>query len=402
VERIEQAKKAGEPARVSLVRLRRFKDLAEKLGQSERQGLIAAIARVLRRFALGGDTAGQIDAENFGIVHSDQVDGEEIERAIEEAVQTVLPDGMAVEAKSVTLVADAAGLSEDQVARALVHSMQQFCAGTAKLTVRSLTESLDELITGTVATVKYFKQVSKNGEFDLVYMPICDLRLGKVHHFEALSRFRDQQRAKSTFQIITLAERLNLISDFDYAVIRKACQQIEKFCKLRPIPSVAVNISALSLASDAFAARLHKLLDATPGLNRRIMFEMTESADVADAPRINTVIQSLRKKGYRFSLDDFGAGSASFDYLNAFEVDFVKFDGPVVRRACGSKRGNDLLNTMAKMCTSSGIQTVAEMVEDKKIANQVFYCGIDYGQGWYFGKPSGNPFDFEANFAGHA
>src|SRR5208283_2029681 len=117
-------------------------------------------------------------------------------------------------------------------------------------------------------------------------------------------------------------------------------------------------------------------LDGSRGLSRRIMFEMTESAEIADLPRINKIIQSLRGKGYRFSLDDFGAGSASFDYLNAFDVDIVKFDGPVVRRACASKRGHDLLTTMARMCTSSGLHTVAEMVEDKGIANQVFYCGI--------------------------
>jgi EAL domain-containing protein (putative c-di-GMP-specific phosphodiesterase class I)/PAS domain-containing protein len=399
-QRIHQLSARGETAKVSLIRLRKFKELAEKLGKSERCSLFAAISRVLRRHAIGGDTAGQIDSESFGLVHGAGVDPERITREIEEAAQTALPPDVSLEAHAVTLDASGAGLTEDQMARALVHSMHQFCSRNAKLTVRSLTEALDELANGTVETVKYFQDISRSGDFDLVFMPICDLRLGKVHHFEALSRFRDDARTKSTFQMIALAENLNLIAGFDMAVVSKAIDQVVAFNARKPLPSVAVNLSAVSLASDVFIQKLHKLLDRTQGLNRRIMFEMTESAEIAELPRINKVIQSLRGKGYRFSLDDFGAGSASFDYLNAFDVDLVKFDGPVVRRACSSKRGHDLLSTMARMCVSSGLQTVAEMVEDKAIANQVFYCGIDYGQGWYFGKPTANPFEFEANFTG--
>ena len=130
------------------------------------------------------------------------------------------------------------------------------------------------------------------------------------------------------------------------------------------------------------------------------MFEITESARVDDLATVNTHMQSLRKRGFKFSLDDFGAGSASFDYLNSLDADFVKFDGPVVRRACASNKGSDMLSTMAKMCSNQKIWTVAEMVEDKAMANQVYYCGIDYGQGWYFGKPTDNPYAFADRFAG--
>ncbi|CAA7620327.1 EAL domain-containing protein [Magnetospirillum sp. UT-4] len=399
-QRLHQAGEAGDEAKVSLIRLRKLKELAEKLGGGQRHSLLAAIGRVLRRYSLGGDAAGRIDDDSFAFAHGAGIDPEKVNAEIEEAAQAFLPAGTSIDARSVTLEADIGSLTEDQVARALAHSMQQFCAGKDRLTVQSLTDALDEMLDGTVKTAKYFQQVTKKGDFDVVYMPICDLRLGKVHHFEALSRFRDAERAKSTFQIITLAENLGVIADFDLAVVAKVTAELDKVWKRKPLPTVAVNLSGISLASDRFVEALHKYLGRVPGLNRRMMFEMTESAGIADMERTNKVIQSLRSKGYLFSLDDFGAGSASFDYLNAFDVDIVKFDGPVVRRACASKRGHDLLSTMSKMCTQAGIQTVAEMVEDKKVANQLFYCGVDYGQGWYFGKPSANPLDFEGNFAG--
>jgi EAL domain-containing protein (putative c-di-GMP-specific phosphodiesterase class I) len=113
---------------------------------------------------------------------------------------------------------------------------------------------------------------------------------------------------------------------------------------------------------------------------------------------VNAIIQSFRTRGFRFCLDDFGSGSASFDYLNALDVDIVKFDGPVVKRACSSQKGSDLLSAMAKMCASMGIRTAAEMVEDKRMAGRVYQCSVDFGQGWYFGKPDFDPFIYADRF----
>jgi EAL domain-containing protein (putative c-di-GMP-specific phosphodiesterase class I) len=107
----------------------------------------------------------------------------------------------------------------------------------------------------------------------------------------------------------------------------------------------------------------------------------------------------LRKSGYKVALDDFGAGAACFDYLSGLEADFVKFDGPVVRRACATARGSDLLTAMAKICAQRNIRTIAEMVEDKAMANQVYYCGVDFGQGWLFGQPDPDPYRFAERFA---
>ncbi|MBF0093177.1 MAG: EAL domain-containing protein [Alphaproteobacteria bacterium] len=399
-ERLQAHIRSGGEGQVTLVRVKRFNDLLETLGASDRAALTSAICHVLNCRSLGGDTAGRVDGESFGFAHTKDVDPEQVNREIEETAQPYLPKGRSLEVKSSTLDADGAGMTEEQVAKALLHTMNQFCSGKNKVTATRLSESLDELMSGTVDTVKFIKQATDRKDFELVFMPICDLRLGKVHHFEALSRFREQERARTTFQIITLAENLGLIVDFDFAVATKAITMIKGFLKTGPLPPVAVNVSSISLGTPAFVQRLHDVLGKESELNRRLMFELTESAEIDDLPAINTVIQGFRQKGFLFNLDDFGAGSASFDYLNALEVDAVKFDGPVVRRACASKRGHELLSTMAKMCAAAGVETIGEMVEDKKIANQLFYSGIDFGQGWYFGKPDGDPFTFARNFAG--
>ncbi|MBF0563015.1 MAG: EAL domain-containing protein [Alphaproteobacteria bacterium] len=399
-ERLKTHVNAGGEGQVTLLKIRKFKDLLEMLGVSDRLSLTSAICDVLKGHSLGGNTAGMIGEESFSYAHTAGIDTEKVNREVEEAAQEYLPDNRSLETKAMTLDADGAGMTEEQVAKALIHTMKQFCTAKSKVTASRLSDSLNDLMNGTADIVKFIKRASSNKEFDLVFMPVCDLRIGKVHHFEALSRFRDAEKARTTFQIITLAEELGLIVDFDYAVATKAIEMMDGFLKTGPMPPIAVNVSSISLGTPTFVERLHKRLAIDSGLNRRLMFELTESAEVEDLSVINKVIQTFRQKGFHFSLDDFGAGSASFDYLNALEVDSVKFDGPVVRRACASKRGHELLSTMAKMCSSAGVKTVGEMVEDKKIANQLFFSGIDYGQGWYFGKPDPNPFTFAQNFAG--
>jgi len=382
-----------------MVHIENLEHAAKALDANERLGLMAAVGEVLKAHSIGGNTAGQLDEDSFGYAHDEAVDPETVNVEIEEQALSLLPQGAKVGARSLTLEADDAGMTEEQVAKALVYTMDQFCSGEGRVTTRKLSDSLDELMNGTVETVRYIKSVTESREFDLVFMPICDLRVGRVHHFEVLSRFRDAERAKSTFQIVTLAENLNLIADFDRAVFEKTAALLDEFAKIGPMPAAAINLSGLSLGNDAFIDGLLKSLRNHPSLKGRLLFELTESAGIGQLEKTNAVIQGFRDMGYPFALDDFGAGAASFDYLNALEVDVVKFDGPVIRRACASKRGGDLLTTMAKMCASSGVETVAEMVEDKNIANQVFYCGIDFGQGWYFGKPNPDPFAFADDFA---
>lgn len=399
-ERIMAIDRSGGESQVTLVKIKSIKDLVKTMAASDRHDLMKAIGDILRTHSIGGNTAGQLTEDTFSYLHGRNIEPETVNAEVAETAARFLPDDQALDTQSATLDADGAGMTEEQCAKALVFTMQQFTTGKSKIAHDRLSDSLEELMSGTVETVKYLKQVTSKRDFDVLFMPICDLRLGKVHHFEALSRFRDPKQGKSTAQVVTLAENLDLIQDFDMAVVEKTVALTTAFHQRGFLPSVAINLSSLSMSSDSFVANLNRLIKETPGMDKLVQFELTEATDIDDLARMNTVIQSLRGQGFQMSLDDFGSGASSLDYLSALEVDMVKFDGPVVRRACASKRGHEVLSAMARMCSQSSILTVAEMAEDKTIANQVFYCGIDYGQGWHFGKPEKDPFLYAEKFAG--
>ncbi len=153
---------------------------------------------------------------------------------------------------------------------------------------------------------------------------------------------------------------------------------------------VAINVSGHSISDPKFCDNLNKLLTRHFGLEDHLSLEITESAEISDLKGVNQAIQEFRRVGFKVALDDFGAGAASFDYLNSFDVDTVKFDGPVVSRAVKTRKGKAFLKSMATLCHEIEIETIAEMVEDAPLADFLKQCGIELGQGLVLRQTDGS------------
>ncbi|MFT5540251.1 MAG: EAL domain-containing protein (putative c-di-GMP-specific phosphodiesterase class I) [Alphaproteobacteria bacterium] len=170
----------------------------------------------------------------------------------------------------------------------------------------------------------------------------------------------------------------------------------DKADRRSPRYKVAVNLSGTSIASKPFVMKLHKLLAQYAGFAGSLIFEITESAKIRDLEKVNATVQSLRRAGHKVCLDDFGAGAAAFQYLRDLEVDVVKIDGAYVKGALKTEKGMAFLRAMAGLCNDLGITTIAEMVEDQQSRQFLRDCGVGYGQGYLFGRPSFDISSFEA------
>jgi EAL domain-containing protein (putative c-di-GMP-specific phosphodiesterase class I) len=148
-----------------------------------------------------------------------------------------------------------------------------------------------------------------------------------------------------------------------------------------------VNISGRSFEDPVFQDGLLRLLEDNADLRHNLLFELTESMAVADIHATNDFVQALRASGHKVCLDDFGVGAAAFEYLRAIDIDFVKIDGSYVQSALENKKSSHFLRAIAGLCRDLGVATVAEMVEDEYCVKYLITAGIDYGQGYYFGRP---------------
>lgn len=246
-------------------------------------------------------------------------------------------------------------------------------------------QAFSEALKNTLRDASGFRVMVRARQFALHYQPIVDLRTGMVHHFEALARFGDTGPAS----VLHMAEELGLIEEFDLAALEKVIRKIRQ--PGNGLIKVAVNVSAASLATDAYVNALLHLTAADPGERRRLMIEVTETAALADIDAADRRLRALRKSGVKVCIDDFGSGSATFDYLRGLSVDSVKIDGNFIRDLETDPRVRTLVTHLVELCGSLKLTTIAEMIETEAVAEVVESMGVDYGQGWYFGRPTPQP-----------
>jgi EAL domain-containing protein (putative c-di-GMP-specific phosphodiesterase class I) len=228
----------------------------------------------------------------------------------------------------------------------------------------------------------------ENGRFRMVYQPVVRLADRSIHHFEALLRpFPiSGHENSSTQEFVGFVEAMGMAELLDRAVLRRASETLAG-ARAR----VAVNVSGLSMQSASFRADLLELIESTPALASQLLVELTETADIEDVPAAVETVNRLAAAGVPVCLDDFGAGFAAFRYLKEFRVDFVKIDGSYVHSACVGARDSGFVGAMVELARCAGAAAIAEMIETEAQAETMMALGVEFGQGWLFGRPGALP-----------
>ena len=388
-ERLRTRQPDGEHLQLTMMTVPELTALRDRLDKSARDSLMTSVGATLRANSANGDSAARVDEDKFSLIHQVGLDVAELEQKIAELARQVDPLGKGVTVQSATAdVGDT--VSDEDMAKGLLYTINQFRhTKGSEFTVRNLSTSLSTLAAEAMKNVDSFRQLIAKSAFDIAFQPIIKATTGQIHHYEALVRFRDDGGG-SPFQKIQFAEDTGLIHEFDIAMARKVVGWLSGMPRNSDRYNVAVNVSGFSVGSDAYVQQLQQLLKQNDWARGKLMFEITESARMADLDAAGKFIRSLRKQGYQVCLDDFGAGAASFQYLSTLEVDVVKLDGSAIRNAQKSEKGTAFLSALSELCRRLGVETVAEMIDHPHSLDFVRVCGVDYVQGYLFGKPSGD------------
>lgn len=120
----------------------------------------------------------------------------------------------------------------------------------------------------------------------------------------------------------------------------------------------------------------------------RIVFEITEAAAILEYERVRVIMDGLRGRGFRFALDDLGAGYAGLNSLAMLTPDFVKLDMDLVRDVAVNPRTERLVHHLLEFARGEGMQVVAEGIEREEELAAVRALGVPYLQGYRFGRPA--------------
>lgn len=342
-----------------------------------------SIEQYLKSVSYGGKNASRVGEDKFAVVHekaNDNVTPEVMRSAVARAT------GIAI--STATIDAAESHLSDKDSMRALVFSLQQFADGGDGFDVENIQQNCGSLIGETACRVRAFRQVLDEGAFSLVYQPIVDMKRLTTHHFEALTRFDLPEIMKSQWEMIRFAEDVGLIDDFDRAVINRVITKIRDLLRQGGAPGIAVNVSGRSMSDPDFISDLIDTLEKNVDIAGYLSLEITESARILDLKSLGEVVQQVRAIGFKVYLDDFGAGAAGFQYLKSLKVDAVKIDGAYIKDALESSEDRAFLRSMVMLCKDLGITTVGEWIETKEHAALLTEIGVDYGQGYFYGKPT--------------
>ena len=384
-ERLRNAADVGADVRLTLLDLCGLDTLLQRLGPEQADELLVQIGATLRAHSVGGDSAGQIAEGRIGVVHDGATDAEAMRAAVERLGREAdsLGEGISVAGRTVDL--QPGRLSVEDGTKAVSYVISRFAeVGASALEIGSAADGLRLLLADTVERISAFRHTVASRSFRLVFQPIVHLAGRDTHHFEALSRI---EGTSSPFETIRFAEGLDIVEEFDLAVVERVLSLLdERPASAGPV-SIAVNLSGRSVENSLFLGALDAILDRHPAARRSLMFEITESTQISDLDLAARFVGHLKAGGHAVCLDDFGAGAASFPYLQALPVDFVKIDGAYVKRALEEPRDRAIMRSIARLASDLGIRTVAEMIETEDQAALIEGLGVDLGQGWLFGPP---------------
>jgi diguanylate cyclase (GGDEF)-like protein len=217
------------------------------------------------------------------------------------------------------------------------------------------------------------------------FQPIMSVKDRKIIAYEVLTRIVTADKVVPAAEFIEAAEGMGAIGKIDYLLIDQA---LEKVKERRYAGNIFFNLSPKALVMNEFMPTVRKMLKDY-GLNpSQMVFEITERDTVKNLNLIEKFVRELKQEGFRFAIDDFGAGYSSFLYIRMFKADFVKVDGEFIRNMTGSGMEKAIVSNIAALAGNLGIKTIAEYVESEQIMGEVISAGIDYAQGFYIQRPS--------------
>ncbi|WP_180970663.1 EAL domain-containing protein [Burkholderia sp. WAC0059] len=403
---LEEGAKTQAAHAVMFLDLDQLKVVNDTCGHSTGDELIRQVCMALRNALRSGDIIARLGGDEFGVVlpHCPEKEAQRIAETLREAisrirftwagriVQTSVSIGLVGNAtvlaslKEVMKAVDVACYMAKEKGRNRVHRYRHDDRETSTThTQMAWVADIKAAIENDHLCLYGQKIVPLAGRIDADDDPAGED--GEGAHVELLLRMRTASGVVvQPASFIAAAERYNLMPEIDRWVIANAFSMIA--AGTHRFSTWSINLSGASLGDESLADYIEEQRRIRNIPFEKVCFEITETAAIINLQRAVALIERLRAQGCRFSLDDFGVGMSSFNYLKHLDVDYLKIDGSFIRGIVDSPLDQAIVRAINEIAHAAGKETIAEFVENEAIIRTIVDIGVDFAQGYGVGMPT--------------
>lgn len=391
---LAQSKRNNEMCALIILDLDNFKAINDTLGHSVGDMLLKQVAEKIKGYLREVDTVARIGGDEFIIIQPQIKDISDATRAADRILRKFQQPWI-LEGKEYYITASMGiGIypndGEDQQtifknADTALYRAKELGRNNYQL----YTESMNQKVFQRLDIENSLRRAVEREEFVLFYQPQIDIRNGKIVGFEALLRwYHPDYGLVPPMEFIPIAEESGIIVSIGEWVLKTACMQNKKWIDSGLEPHlIAVNLSARQFQQNNVVEMIDRIR-CEAGLGPELLeLEITESTAMQDLDLTIDVVNQLRKKGIRVSLDDFGIGYSSLNYLKQLPIDTLKIDKSFVRDITANSKEEAIAKSVISLAHKLNLTVVAEGVETKEQLLFLKEEGCDKVQGYLFSKP---------------
>lgn len=376
-----------------------FKSVNDSLGHPVGDQLLIQVGERLRHCLGDTDRVARLGGDEFAVLLTENVTPDRVTRMANKVIERLgrpyrvathtIVTGVSIGIAIAPRNASDPDVLLKQADIALFRAKQD-----GRSTYRYFEPEMDAYIQARRALEMDLRDAIEHEKMELYYQPQVDLDDESPRGFEALLRWRHPERGfVSPAEFVVMAEEIGLIDRLGNWVLRRACQDASHWPEEI---SIAVNLSPVQFRNEAFLDEVRNALSASGLSPTRLVLEITEGVLLEDTDHNLCMLEALRGMGVQIAMDDFGTGYSSLGYLCKFRFDKVKIDRSFVNGMLTSCDSHAVVHAICGLCTSLGIETIAEGVESSQQVDALRQLGCKQSQGYYYAKavPLAETLDF--------
>jgi diguanylate cyclase (GGDEF)-like protein/PAS domain S-box-containing protein len=379
---------------VMFLDLDQFKRVNDTLGHSAGDELLVKVADRLRRCIRQDDTVARVGGDEFLLLLNGI--GREADAAtMARKILAVLAEPFLIQKRELFVEASigigmypADGADAETLVTNVDTAMYR-AKETGRNCFQFFTRKMQEQSQERAALESGLRKALPRGEFVLHYQPIYRLRDRSVVGVEALVRWRHPEKGVlSPREFIPLAEDVGLIARVGEWVLRRACEQLKAWQSAGATSlRVSVNVSPRQFQQRDFAANVRRIVKETGLEPSSLDLEITESIAMHDVVHTGRVLTELADLGIQISMDDFGTGHSSLNYLKHFPIRRLKIDQSFVAGMATQDKDHAIVATVISIARNLGLAVTAEGVETEEQAAMLASLACEDVQGYLFAHP---------------